>query len=98
MNVEKGLTPLRVLRTFFRITAIIFLLVPFSFTVDDSVIAEVLRRETDRSLGARPLRRAFERLVEGPLAEEVVAGRLHRGAKLRLACNASGTLAISALI
>ena len=69
-----------------------------SFTIDDSVIAEVLRRETDRSLGARPLRRAFERLVEGPLAEEVVAGRLHRGAKLRLTCNASGTLAMSALI
>ena len=69
-----------------------------SFTVDDSVIAEVLRRETDRSMGARPLRRAFERLVEGPLAQEIVAGRLHRGAKLRLACNASGTLAISTLI
>jgi len=69
-----------------------------SFTVDDSVIAEVLRRETDRSLGARPLRRAFERFVEGPLAQEIVDGRLHRGAKLRLACNASGTMAISALI
>jgi len=69
-----------------------------SFTVDESVIAEVLRRETDRSLGARPLRRAFERLVEGPLAQEIVDGRLHRGAKLRLACNASGTLAISTML
>ena len=69
-----------------------------SFTVDESVISEVLRRETDRSLGARPLRRAFERLVEGPLAQEIVDGRLHRGAKLRLACNASGTLAISTML
>ena len=69
-----------------------------SFTVDESVIAEVLRRETDRSLGARPLRRAFERLVEGPLAQEIVDGRLQRGAKLRLACNASGTLAISTML
>ena len=38
------------------------------------MIAEVLRMESDRSLGARPLRRAFERLVEGPLASEIVAG------------------------
>jgi ATP-dependent Clp protease ATP-binding subunit ClpA len=53
-----------------------------------------LRLERDRSLGARPLRRAFERLVEGPLANEIVAGRLHRGARLRIACNTAGTLDI----
>jgi len=65
-----------------------------AFAIDDSVIAEVLRLERDRSLGARPLRRAFERLVEGPLANEIVAGRLHRGARLRIACNTAGTLDI----
>jgi ATP-dependent Clp protease ATP-binding subunit ClpC len=63
-----------------------------SFTVDDSVIMAVLRLETDRSLGARPLRRAFERLVEGPLANEIVAGRLRPGTQLRVACNAIGRL------
>ncbi len=68
------------------------------FAIDDSVIAEVLRLETDRSLGARPLRRAFERLVEGPLASEIVAGRLHRGVRLRVACAADGALDITSLI
>jgi ATP-dependent Clp protease ATP-binding subunit ClpC len=65
-----------------------------AFEIDSSVTREVLRRETDRSLGARPLRRAFERLVEGPLASEIVAGRLVRGARLRIGCRASGKLDI----
>ena len=69
-----------------------------AFAIDDSVIAEVLRLETDRSLGARPLRRAFERLVEGPLANEIVAGRLPRGARLGVACNAAGALKLSSLV
>lgn len=65
-----------------------------AFTIDDSVVAEILRVEPDRSLGARPLRRAFERMVEGPLALEIVAGRLPRGARLQVGCNASGALDI----
>jgi ATP-dependent Clp protease ATP-binding subunit ClpC len=69
-----------------------------AFEIDDSVIAEVLRLETDRSLGARPLRRAFERLVEGPLAGEIVAGRLHRGARLRIGCDRTGALDITSLM
>jgi ATP-dependent Clp protease ATP-binding subunit ClpC len=69
-----------------------------TFTVDDDVIQEVLRLETDRTLGARPLRRAFERLVEGPLANEIVAGRLHRDARLRITCSADGALDISSLM
>ncbi|MBN2575757.1 MAG: AAA family ATPase [Deltaproteobacteria bacterium] len=67
------------------------------FEIDDSVVAQVLRVETDRSLGARPLRRAFERLVEGPLASEIVAGRLHRGARLHIGCDRSGALVIAGL-
>ena len=69
-----------------------------TFTVDNSVVEEVLRLETDRSLGARPLRRAFERLVEGPLAAEIVAGRLRLGARLRVACDGTGALAISSQV
>lgn len=69
-----------------------------SFTVDERVVAEVLRREADRSMGARPLRRAFERFVEAPLAQEIVGGRLHRGAKLRVSCNTAGVLAVSTLL
>jgi ATP-dependent Clp protease ATP-binding subunit ClpC len=62
------------------------------FEIDASVVAQILHGETDRSLGARPLRRAFERLVESPLATEIVAGRLRRGTRLALHCDASGRL------
>ena len=69
-----------------------------SFEIDDTVIEQVLRTETDRSLGARPLRRAFERLVEGPLAGEIVAGRLRRGASLRVACAKDGRIDITSYV
>jgi len=65
-----------------------------AFEIDDNVIAEILRKETDRRLGARPLRRAFERLVEGPLAAEIVAGRLHRGTRLKIRLTRAGDLDI----
>jgi ATP-dependent Clp protease ATP-binding subunit ClpC len=63
-----------------------------SFRVDPSVVAHVLREEQDRSLGARPLRRAFERLVEGPLAEAILSGHVRRGARLEIRCAPSGEL------
>jgi len=68
-----------------------------AFEIDDSVVACILREETDRSLGARPLRRAFERRVEGALAGEIVAGRLRRGANLRIRCSTSGQLELRSL-
>jgi ATP-dependent Clp protease ATP-binding subunit ClpC len=68
-----------------------------AFEIDDSVITHVLRTETDRSLGARPLRRAFERLVEGPLAAEIVAGRIPRDARLRIAYDRAASLTITTL-
>ena len=37
----------------------------------------------DRSYGARPLRRAIQRYVEDPLAEELIRGRL-RGGEIEL--------------
>lgn len=68
-----------------------------AYEIDDRVVAEVLRLESDRSLGARPLRRAFERLVEDALASEIVAGRLHRGSRLRVSCGHSGGIEIATL-
>ncbi len=68
-----------------------------SFEIDASVVAQVLQSESDRSLGARPLRRAFERLVESPLATEIVSGRLRRGTRLRLHCDGSGRLQTTCL-
>jgi ATP-dependent Clp protease ATP-binding subunit ClpC len=67
------------------------------YDIDESVVAEVLRRESDRSLGARPLRRAFERLVEDALAKDIVAGRLHRGARLQVSCGRGGGVEIATL-
>jgi len=68
-----------------------------SFEIDKSVVARVLQSEPDRSLGARPLRRAFERMVESPLATEIVSGRLRRGTRLGLHCDASGRLQTTCL-
>ncbi len=66
-----------------------------AFVVDDSVVAEVLAAEPDRSLGARPLRRAFERLVEGPIAGRIVAGNLRPGAHLRVTATRQGEITVT---
>jgi len=39
----------------------------------------------DRSFGARPIRRALERVIEDPLAEEILRGRVKDGARIRAA-------------
>jgi ATP-dependent Clp protease ATP-binding subunit ClpC len=63
-----------------------------SFRIDPSVVPYVLASEPDRSLGARPLRRAFERLIEGPLAEEILAGTIRKGTRLEVRCEPNGEL------
>jgi ATP-dependent Clp protease ATP-binding subunit ClpC len=46
---------------------------------------ELLAREGfDPAYGARPLRRAIQRLVEDPLAEDVLLGSFHAGDTVRL--------------
>jgi ATP-dependent Clp protease ATP-binding subunit ClpC len=68
-----------------------------AFEIDASVVTHVLQSEPDRSLGARPLRRAFERLVESPLATDIVSGRLRRGTRLGLHCDSRGRLQTTCL-
>ena len=63
-----------------------------TYRVDGSVINLILRSELDRTLGARPLRRAYERLIEGPLAEEILAGSIKRGARLEVRAHRNGDL------
>jgi ATP-dependent Clp protease ATP-binding subunit ClpC len=65
-----------------------------SFTVDDDVLSEVIDAEPDRSLGARPLRRAFERLVEGPIASRIVAGNLRPGCRLQVSQSRKGEITV----
>ncbi|HEY2031048.1 MAG TPA: ATP-dependent Clp protease ATP-binding subunit, partial [Myxococcales bacterium] len=43
------------------------------------------------SLGARPMRQVIQRLVESPLADEILAGRVQAGEQL-LACATSGAV------
>jgi ATP-dependent Clp protease ATP-binding subunit ClpC len=66
------------------------------FIVDRAVIDLVLAAEPDRSLGARPLRRAFERLVEGPIAARIVAGDVRRGSHLAIGATRKGEITIAA--
>ena len=51
----------------------------FSFTLDDPAKQLLIDRGFDPSLGARPLRRAIQRNLENPLAEQILAGKLRRG-------------------
>jgi ATP-dependent Clp protease ATP-binding subunit ClpC len=68
-----------------------------SYLVDDSVLTAVLAAEPDRTLGARPLRRAFERLVEGPIASRIVAGDLRPGAQLRVGATRQGEITVTSI-
>jgi ATP-dependent Clp protease ATP-binding subunit ClpC len=66
-----------------------------SFTLDKGVVDAILQAEPDRSLGARPLRRAFERMVEGPIATRIVAGDLDCRAHLRVGLSRRGDIVVA---
>jgi len=63
-----------------------------SYNVDEHVVDRVLAEDSDRSMGARPLRRAFERLIEGPIASQILAGNLRPGMHVRASCDRNGSL------
>ncbi|NLF26632.1 MAG: ATP-dependent Clp protease ATP-binding subunit [Clostridiales bacterium] len=51
--------------------------------VDQDVIEYLARTGSDLTYGARPLRRAIQRMVEDALSEEILAGTIHLGEKVR---------------
>ncbi|MBK8230403.1 MAG: ATP-dependent Clp protease ATP-binding subunit [Candidatus Eisenbacteria bacterium] len=55
-----------------------------SLSLTPGATALIIDRGFDPALGARPLRRAIQKLVEDPLAEMVLRGKLHRGAEVRI--------------
>lgn len=65
------------------------------YMVDVTVVDRVLTEDLDRSLGARPLRRAFERLVEGPLAVQIVQGQLHAGMTAKVSFDKRGEFRVA---
>jgi ATP-dependent Clp protease ATP-binding subunit ClpA len=55
-----------------------------SIRVDDEVKQFLIQQGFDPNYGARPLRRAIQRLVEDGLAEEVLRGRFSDGGVIRI--------------
>ncbi len=52
----------------------------------DAAYDLVAKEGTDTAMGARPLRRAIQRLIEDPLAEELLAGRFAEGDVIEASC------------
>ena len=50
-----------------------------NIVLSDAALDKIVAEGTDLSNGARPLRRAIQRLIEDPLSEELLAGEWHEG-------------------
>jgi ATP-dependent Clp protease ATP-binding subunit ClpC len=61
-----------------------------SLAVDDDAKEFLIGRGYDPTFGARPLRRAIQRHVEDPLAEEVLRGRFAEGGTVRVKLEGDG--------
>ena len=56
-----------------------------AYEASDEVIAHLLKSGGfDPTLGARPMRQTVQRLVEGPLAERILAGDFAQGDRVRV--------------
>ncbi|MGB9867445.1 MAG: ATP-dependent Clp protease ATP-binding subunit [Bacillota bacterium] len=55
----------------------------------------LMKEGTDPTYGARPLRRAIQRLVEDPLSEEILAGRFKPGSEVLVDASPEGKLTFS---
>jgi ATP-dependent Clp protease ATP-binding subunit ClpC len=58
--------------------------------VDDAVKSFLAREGFDRTLGARPLRRAIQRHIEDPLSECLLHGQFHEGDTIEAVLQGSG--------
>ncbi|MDM7916950.1 MAG: ATP-dependent Clp protease ATP-binding subunit, partial [Candidatus Eisenbacteria bacterium] len=55
-----------------------------TLTITPGALALLLDKGFDAALGARPLRRAIQRLIEDPLADQFLRGKVHPGAEVRI--------------
>ena len=53
--------------------------------IDESALRLISKAGYDLQYGARPLRRAIQRMVEDALSEEILSGRIHLGDRVRAA-------------
>ncbi|HKO21501.1 MAG TPA: ATP-dependent Clp protease ATP-binding subunit, partial [Candidatus Eisenbacteria bacterium] len=51
---------------------------------DDSVVELLIEKGFDATLGARPLKRSIQKLIEDPLSEHVLRGQLKDGSEVRV--------------
>ena len=61
-----------------------------AYAVDQAAVEMLVGSGLDPALGARPLRQAVERLVEGPLAEAILAGKFTPGDRVRVTAEGKG--------
>ncbi|MEO7424059.1 MAG: hypothetical protein ABI036_02665, partial [Fibrobacteria bacterium] len=52
--------------------------------ISDSVRELIVEKGFDPQLGARPLRRAIQKLIEDPLAEEILRGKITDNSSLKV--------------
>lgn len=55
-----------------------------SLSFEDDAVALLAKHGFDPQYGARPLRRAIQRMVEDALSEQIVSGALMEGDKVRM--------------
>lgn len=65
---------------------------PFSLNVSDSAREFLLREGTDVTYGARPLKRAIERLLVHPISNLMATGQIHQGDCIRVSANEGSTV------
>lgn len=63
-----------------------------SMEVTDEAKMKLIEEGTDPDYGARPLRRAIQRLVEDPLSDMVLRGELRNATKVRVSLGEDGKL------
>ena len=63
--------------------------------VTDDAIAAIAREGYDPVYGARPLKRAIQRMLENPLAQRLLAGEFHPGDTVRVTLGDDGALAFA---
>src|SRR5690606_2633564 len=54
----------------------------YDIRLTDSAKAYIAEKGFDRNFGARPLKRAIQKFLEDPIAEEILRGELDEGALL----------------
>ncbi len=54
--------------------------------IDEKAKKFIIRKGFDEVFGARPLKRAIQRYLENPLAEEILSGSLKEGSDIKVTC------------